>query len=35
MERYNFIGYHTAEGLRFAPIYWDWTYEEDICGYII
>lgn len=24
MDRYEFIGYHTAEGIRFAAIYFDW-----------
>lgn len=29
------VGYNTLEGMRFAPIYWDWVYEDDLCEYII
>lgn len=28
MNRYDFIGYHTAEGIRFAAIYFDWWYDD-------
>lgn len=31
MDRYEFIGYHTAEGIRFAAIYFDWWYFDWRC----